>query len=140
MIGIVLATHGDLSSGLLDSVNIIMGKLDFLQTVSLKNNTGIKGFEKDLREAIGELHSKDGVLVMTDLKGGTPYNCSYYLSISKEFPFDIRVVCGVNLPMLLETLALRESVDIEELAEIAIAAGKQGIDFPQIENSKEDEL
>lgn len=139
MIGIIIATHGDLSLGFLESVNIIMGEPDLLETVSLKNNTGIEVFKKELENVIKRFDSKDGVLIMTDLKGGTPYNCSLSFSISKELPFEIKVVCGINLPMLLETLALRNSVNLEELVDIAINAGKKGVNFPADVDSEEDE-
>ena len=139
MTGIIIATHGDLSLGFLESIDIIMGSQEMMETVSLKNETGIEGFKKELGRAINKLSPKDGLLIMTDLKGGTPYNCSLYCSQSREYPFEIKVVCGVNLPMLLETLAFRDSVSLSQLVNIAITAGKDGIDFSIDADEEEDE-
>lgn len=68
---------------------------------------------------------------MCDLQGGTPFNSSLKYSLDKHYESKIKVVSGVNLPMFLETIALRQTADLDELAEVAKKSGKSGIVVPE---------
>lgn len=139
MIGLVIATHGELSNGLMDAVGVIMGSSEAVSTVSLKNEIGIEVFKADLEKAVEKVGSKDGVLIFTDLQGGTPYNSSIFISNSEIFNFNIKVVSGVNLPMLLETLALRENCNLQELASISMESGIKGINIAVVSNDYDED-
>lgn len=127
MIGILIATHGDMATGMLDSVELIMGKQSNCQTISLCHGDSIELFGDSIRQAIINLDEGEGVLVFTDLFSASPYNQTAIVSQKlKEHKF--RSVTGVNLPMLLEAFGRRFSdVTVDELATIVMETGKTGI-------------
>lgn len=134
---IVLATHGNLGEGLLDSYEMISGKSEIIQIVKL-TESGIRDFKERLYTLLDELTQSEKVLVLCDLKGGTPYNESFMYSLEK--PGKIEVVTGVNLPMLIEIGFLADSEkNAEKLAEIAMTVGKDSIE-KLLSSDEDDEL
>lgn len=134
---IVLATHGNLGEGLLDSYEMISGKSEIIQIVKL-TKSGIGDFKERLYTLLDELTQSEKVLVLCDLKGGTPYNESFMYSLEK--PGKIEVVTGVNLPMLIEIGFLADSEkNAEKLAEIAMTVGKDSIE-KLLSSDEDDEL
>ncbi|UYP01372.1 hypothetical protein OF820_06695 [Oceanotoga sp. DSM 15011] len=127
MIGIVVSSHGNLAEGVLDSLGMIMGVPENVKAVCLKNNLGIEEFNKQLFKTLNEVKSNDGVLILTDLQSGTPYNSSVYFSTSKLFDFEIEIIAGLNLGMLLEVCAQRDFSNLESLKSIALNAGRQSV-------------
>ncbi|PWJ89008.1 PTS system mannose-specific IIA component [Oceanotoga teriensis] len=127
MIGIVVSSHGNLAEGVLDSLGMIMGVPENVKAVCLKNNLGIEEFNKQLSKTLNEVKSSDGVLILTDLQSGTPYNSSVYFSTSKLFDFEIEIIAGLNLGMLLEVCAQRDFSNLKSLKTIALNAGRQSI-------------
>ncbi|MGM0216614.1 PTS sugar transporter subunit IIA [Enterococcus sp. AZ109] len=132
---IMLATHGGFAKGIYNSYQMIAGTNDKIQTVSLTDE-GIEFFIKDFQAKLVPLINEE-VLVMTDLKGGTPYNeaYNYYL----KHPEKMRVLAGLNLPMLIEAGLAMENLSLDELYELALTAGKAGVDGPA-EDSDEEEI
>lgn len=131
---IMLATHGGFAEGIFNSYQMIAGTNSQIQTVSLTDE-GIEPFVKTFKTKLDSLVDEE-VLVMTDLKGGTPYNeaYNYYL----KHPDKMRVAAGLNLPMLIETgLAIGNS-SLDELYELALTAGKAGVDGPAEDNDEDD--
>lgn len=121
---LLIVTHSDLALGLLESFKMIAGKAENIQTLSLTDD-GVGIFREKLKNTLDELTSQDQVFILCDLKGGTPYNESYqYYLNNKE---RVRIVTGVNLPMVLETGLALETKDIDHLQEIALNAGIEGI-------------
>lgn len=123
---IVLATHGDLGEGLLESYRMIAGETENIHTVKL-TDSGVGEFKEDLHNLLKKLTASSDVLVLVDLKGGTPYNESFMYSL--ENPGKIQVVSGVNLPMLIEIGYLSGSEsDGSNLADTAVSTGKESIE------------
>lgn len=127
MIGILVTTHGEFCNGLLHAVNMIVGEQEGVFAVSLDEN-GVDDFASRLESKLDEMVANyDQVLVMCDLKGGTPCNQSLRFAFTEE---KVKVVSGVNLPMLIETIFGRNSVgSLEEVAIFASDSGKQAIEF-----------
>jgi PTS system mannose-specific IIA component len=125
MIGIIIASHGDFSKGILDAMEIIIGKQENIKTLILKEGVSPESLFKDYEEAVLELDDGDGVLFLLDLFGGTPSNVAGRLSYNKT---NIEVVTGVNLPMLLEVVTQRKFKNLHELAVLALSAGRKGIE------------
>ncbi|MGD1991746.1 MAG: PTS sugar transporter subunit IIA [Anaerolineae bacterium] len=123
MIGIVLVSHGDLGRELLNAAELICGQHDQVAVLGLQAGDAIDALPDRIREAIDGLGSVDGVLVLVDLFGGSPANAT--LRVLAEA--NIECVSGVNLPMLLEVLMMREGLDAGELAVLALQAGQQGM-------------
>lgn len=127
MIGLLIATHGKMASGLINSVELIMGQQKNIDYLELYHETDIDGFGKDIVEKVKNLDQGKGVLILVDLFSASPYNQSVLNKVNMDTVRN-RIVTGVNLPMLLETLALRDSQDsVEDLWKIAMTAGVEGI-------------
>jgi PTS system mannose-specific IIA component len=123
LIGILIVTHGNLGTGLIESAEIIMGKQSNYEVLSLKHNDSVVELQKDIQGKVQDLEKGGGVLILTDIFGGSPSN-SVALAL-RDKPY--RCLTGVNMPMLLEALALRDSLSLNELTQNCQLAGVQGI-------------
>ncbi|OIO02155.1 MAG: PTS sugar transporter subunit IIA [Desulfovibrionaceae bacterium CG1_02_65_16] len=124
-VGVLVVTHGTFGAALLDAGQMIVGPQPAVESVSVVVSRGVDEILADLKAALARLEHGLGVLVLTDLFGGTPTT----LSLSLRKLGNIEVVAGVNLPMLLKVLQGRQA-PLAELAAQAKAAGQQGIVVP----------
>lgn len=127
---LLLVTHGKLAEGLLSSYRMIVGRTENILSLSLTDE-GIGKFSKQLNKQLDEIVQEEKVLILCDMKGGTPYNESlkYYFSHLEK----IRIVSGVNLPMLMETSLVLEQEDLELAQEVALKVGKESIETEENE-------
>ena len=121
-VGLVAVTHTDYGHRLLAAADMILGKQDHTRAVSVDVGVDTGQTVKLLAQAIREVDQGGGVMVVTDMFGGTPTNLA--LSLIGQHP--IEVVTGVNLPMLIKILSSR-SKPLAQLAAEAKTAGVQGI-------------
>jgi len=112
MIGVLITTHGSLGSELIKAAELIRGALKGIVHVSVDQTKGVEDLQKEISAAIKKLDQGKGVLILTDLFGGTPSNIS--LSFLKEGK--VEVITGVNLPMLLKLPDIREGMSLKEFA------------------------
>ncbi|MTI94545.1 MAG: PTS sugar transporter subunit IIA [Firmicutes bacterium] len=124
MLGVLIISHGDLAAGLLNAAEMIMGAQEQVRAEGLQPEMSPESFGETLRAAVKELDSGDGVLVLADLFGGSPANTAAYL-LHEEFNVD--VVTGVSLPMLLEVLTARMGKDLADVADLCATAAGQGV-------------
>ena len=122
-IGIIVVTHVDYGSALLRAAEFILGPIQDITSIQVDSSFEVEETVARLQEAVNLLDTGHGVLVLTDMFGGTPTNLS--LSLLKAHP-DVEVLTGVNLPMLLKVLGNRH-MPLSELAELAKEAGCEGI-------------
>lgn len=121
MLDIIILTHGDLAKGFSHSCNMITGqKLNYIGLYE----DGIGKFEEKVYKLLDELLKiKDGVLVLCDIRGGSPFNTALRYKLEKNAK--IEVVIGVNLPMILSCLdEIEGDITLQELANIAVENGK----------------
>jgi len=123
--GVLVVTHGEFGQALLDAAQMILGPQTGVRTVSVLVSRGVDEIIEDLKAALAQLETGQGVLVLTDLFGGTPTT----LSLSLRKVGNIEVVAGVNLPMLIKVLQGRRGA-LADLAAQAKEAGQQGILVP----------
>jgi mannose PTS system EIIA component len=123
MIGVLITTHGNLGSELIRAAELIKGNLKGIGFVSVSQTKGVEEIKKEISTAVRKLDQGQGVLILTDLFGGTPSNIS--LSFLKEGKLE--VVTGVNLPMLLKISDLREEMKLKEFASYLTNYGKKNI-------------
>lgn len=109
MVKIILATHGEFAKAILESAEMIMGPQENITAISFYANESSNILMKKIEKELVQL-SEDEILILTDLKGGTPFNTSLLLSMK----YKLTLLTGLNLPVLLEAIA---SKDIEEFAE-----------------------
>jgi len=112
MIGVLITTHGNLGSELIKAAELIKGPISDISHVSVDQTKDVEDIKKEIGNAIKKLDKGKGVLVLTDLFGGTPSNIS--LSFMKEEK--VEVLSGVNLPMLLKLSEIKENVSLREFA------------------------
>lgn len=122
MIGIVLVTHAGLAHELLAAAEMIVGPLQRAEAVGIKPGDRVDDMRGLIEKAIAEVNA-DGVLLMTDMFGGTPSNMS--LSFLEEGR--VEVLTGVNLPMLIKFFSDRSKYGLSELAAQIKACGRDGI-------------
>ncbi len=103
MIGVVVVTHGQLAAELVNAAEAIVGDLPRFAAVSIGWHDDTEDAREEIRQAIARLQGDSGVLVLTDMFGGTPTN----LGLSFVEPDRVEVVTGVNLPMLIKLSSLR---------------------------------
>lgn len=123
-VGIVIVTHVDYGSALLRAAEHILGPVLDCTTLQVDINNDVSETVGRLKDAARRLDTGLGVLVLTDMFGGTPTNLS--LSLLGQGDLNIEVLTGVNLPMLLKILGSREK-SLAELADLACDAGRDGI-------------
>ncbi|MGD8882896.1 MAG: PTS fructose transporter subunit IIA [Desulfobacterales bacterium] len=124
MIGIVIVTHSKLGDALIEAAEFIIGKRsEALVSVSIDLNESAEVLRGKIAAGIKKVKSKDGVLILTDMFGGTPSNLSY--SFLEEG--QIEVISGVNLPILIQAVNTRAKADLPKLAVKLEAFGKKSI-------------
>lgn len=123
MIGLLIVTHSNLGKEFLNAAEFIVGHLDAADAVSITQTSDSEGIRKMIEEKVSALDTGEGVLILTDMFGGTPSNIS--LSFLKEER--IEVLTGVNLPMVIAIAQNRPEMKLNELAEKAQEAGKMSI-------------
>lgn len=124
MIGIVVVSHGPLAEGLKKAAEMIVGPQERFVAIGMGPAADLDDLRAQIEQAVAEVAEGKpaNVLVLVDLMGGSPANASAYLASSGT-----PVICGVNLPMLLETLTTREEASIQKLTETAFHAARDGV-------------
>lgn len=128
MVGLLIATHGGLAKTLVDCANLLMGKTEDIRCLGLFHGDNIDNFKANIKQNIVEIDKGDGVLVLTDLCGGSPCNLSVF--IMKEYERsnpNIECISGVNVPILLEAIQMRNTMKIGELTEYLVEIGHSSI-------------
>jgi PTS system mannose-specific IIA component len=124
MIGILVVTHADLGASLINTVKFILGQdPDHLSSVSINIQDNPDSLRKKINTGINKVKTDKGVLILTDMFGGTPSNLSY--SFLEEDHID--VISGVNLPILLKAVNVRKKLDMKELTSVLVDHGKKSI-------------
>ena len=123
MIGLLIISHCDLGKEFLNAAELILGRLEASDYVSITQTTESSEMLKEISRKITSLNSGRGVLVLTDMFGGTPSNLS--LSFLKEEK--VEVLTGVNLPMVIAVARDRDTLTLSELGQKAEQAGKRSI-------------
>ena len=123
MVGLLVVTHCDLGRELLNAAEFIVGSIESADALSITETTGSEKMRKTIEGKVRDLNSGKGVLILTDMFGGTPSN----LSLSFLKARSVEVLKGVNLPMIIAIVQNRKTSNLNELAEKAQEAGKTGI-------------
>ncbi|HUO55697.1 MAG TPA: PTS sugar transporter subunit IIA [Rhodoblastus sp.] len=123
MIGMVLVTHGHLATEFRSALEHVCGPQSQLATITIGPEDDMESRRRDIIEAIGEVDSGGGVVVLTDMFGGTPSN----LAISVMNGAEVEVVAGVNLPMLIKLASVRDEAPLETAVSQAAEAGRKYI-------------
>ena len=138
MVGIILATHGDFATGILQSASMIFGEQPNVAAVTLQPSEGPDDVRRKMEEAVASFEDPEQVLILVDLWGGTPFNQSNGLIAGHEDKWAI--VAGLNLPMLIDAYASRMMMETaHELAVQISGSAKEGVRiYPESLEPKEE--
>jgi len=123
MIGTLITTHGSLGDELIKSAELIKGPLEDTMHICIDQTKDIEDIKKEISNAIKKLDKGKGVLILTDLFGGTPSNIS--LSFIKEGK--VEVLTGVNLPMVLKLSEAKKDISLRDFACLIKSYGEKNI-------------
>lgn len=123
MIGLVIVTHGELAIELRRAAEHVVGPQKALATICIGPDDDMEKRRDDIREAVESVEQGRGVILLTDMFGGTPSN----LAISMLKSGKVEVLAGVNLPMLIKLAEARETHDLMQASEKAKDAGRRYI-------------
>jgi PTS system mannose-specific IIA component len=122
MVGILLLTHAPLGAAFIDAAtHVFRGRPERLEAIDVRADQDLAEVNHLARDAIARIDDGSGVLVITDVMGGTPSNCTLRLSA----PGHIDIIAGISLPMLLRALTYRHDT-LDVVVEMALAGGQSG--------------
>lgn len=123
MIGLVLVTHGALASQFVAAVEHVVGPQPQVAAICIGPDDDMEQRRKDILDAVAKADSGDGVILLTDMFGGTPSN----LAISVMDKAKVEVIAGVNLPMLIKLASVRDTVSLGKAVDLAQESGRKYI-------------
>lgn len=123
MIGVVVVTHGQLATELVNAAETIVGDLPQFTAVSIGWHDDVDDAREEIKQAIGRVQGPEGVLILTDMFGGTPANLGLtFLEAGR-----VEVITGVNLPMLIKLAGAQKSTDLLAVARDMREHGRNAI-------------
>ncbi len=125
MIGLVLVTHGNLANEFISAMQHVVGKQEQIAPVCIGPEDDMEMRRAEILKKVEEVNDGSGVVVLTDMFGGTPSN----LAISIMDRAKVEIIAGVNLPMLIKLASLRKEKDLKDTVEGAQEAGKKYINI-----------
>ena len=123
MVGVVIVTHCELAREFLNALELIVGKVEGMAAVSIEPTDEVERIRSEISGAVKKVDTDEGVLILTDMFGGTPSNISFSFLEDKK----VEVITGVNLPMLIKLATYREGKSLEELASFIKTYGQKNI-------------
>jgi mannose PTS system EIIA component len=123
MIGLVLVTHGRLASEFIVAMEHVVGPQERIEAICIGPEDDMEARRNDIADAIAKVDDGKGVIILTDLFGGTPSNLAISLMRSEE----IEVIAGVNLPMLIRLEGARKTLEVKQAVAAAREAGRKYI-------------
>ncbi len=122
MVGVIVVTHGQFGKYLLEAAQTILGPQEQCAHIAVEGAVEMSALLTELKQTVKRMETGDGVIILTDMFGGTPSN----ISLSLLQPGKVDVLTGANLPMLLRILGMRTQ-ELSQLAQEAKNAAIQGI-------------
>ena len=123
MIGLVLVTHGSLATEFVVAMEHVVGPQQQIETICIGPEDDMEVRRADIASAVARVNDGSGVILLTDLFGGTPSN----LAISLLKAGEIEVIAGINLPMLIRLESARNVMDVRQAVAAAREAGQKYI-------------
>ncbi|MDN6498051.1 MAG: PTS sugar transporter subunit IIA [Tetragenococcus koreensis] len=123
MLGIIITGHGQFATGLQSSVELIAGKQENFETIDFEKGESSEILNNKLKKEVSRMDSQEGVIIFTDIPGGTPFNQSILLS---QEDAQIKVITGTNLPAIMDGLFNRE-LEADDFVNKVLRSGKEGL-------------
>lgn len=127
MVGIIVVGHGEFAKGLSSAVEIIAGRQDEYLKLSFSYGMTPEQLKAEIKDAIEHLNTERGVLIFTDLMGGTPFKESVEISLQYD---NVKVITGTNTAMLLEAVLMRSAItNVRDFAINLKETGRSQVDY-----------
>ena len=123
MIGGIIVCHGKMGEELLNALTIILGEAPNIEAISLGWYDDVEDSKRKISQSLKRVDQRNGVVIFTDMFGGTPSNISFGFLKSNQ----IEIVTGVNLPMLIKFVSLQRSNSLAEVAKKVVEQGRKNI-------------
>ncbi len=123
MIGGIIVSHGRLAEEILNALTIILGEAPNIEAISIGWYDDVEDSKKKISQSLKRVNQKNGVVIFTDMFGGTPSNLSF--SFLKDNL--VEIITGVNLPMLIKFVSLQRSNNLKEVVKKVVEQGKKNI-------------
>ncbi len=123
MIGGIIVSHGRLAEELLNALTIILGEAPNIEAISIGWYDDVEESKKKINQSLKRVDQKNGVVIFTDMFGGTPSNLSF--SFLKEN--QVEIITGINLPMLIKFVSLQRSNNLKDVSKKVVDQGKKNI-------------
>ena len=123
MIGGIIVSHGKLAEELLNALTIILGEVLNIEAISIGWYDDVEESKKKINRSLKKVSQKNGVVIFTDMFGGTPSNLSFSFLKDNQ----VEIITGVNLPMLIKFASLQRSNNLKEVAKKVEEQGKKNI-------------
>jgi len=123
MIGGIIVSHGKLGEELLNALTIILGEAVNIEAISIGWYDDVEESKKKINQSLKRVDQKNGVLIFTDMFGGTPSNLSFSFLNNNQ----VEIITGVNLPMLIKFVSLQRNYNLNEVAKKVVEQGKKNI-------------
>lgn len=123
MIGGLIVSHGKLAEELLNALTIIIGEAINIEAISIGWYDDVEESKKKISQSLKRIEQKNGVVIFTDMFGGTASNLSFSFLKDNQ----IEIITGVNLPMLIKFVSLQRSNNLKEVAKKVYEQGKKNI-------------
>jgi len=123
MIGGIIVSHGRLAEEILNALTIILGEAPNIEAISIGWYDDVEDSKKKISQSLKRINQKNGVVIFTDMFGGTPSNLSFSFLKDNQ----VEIITGVNLPMLIKFVSLQRSNNLKEVAKKVVEQGKKNI-------------
>jgi len=123
MIGGVIVSHGKLAEEILNALTIIIGEAANIEAISIGWYDDVEESKKKINQSLKSVDQKNGVVIFTDMFGGTASNLSFSFLKNDQ----VEIITGVNLPMLIKFVSLQRSNNLKEVVKKVVEQGKKNI-------------
>ena len=123
MIGGIIVSHGKLGEELLNALTIILGEAPNIEAISIGWYDDVEESKKKINQSLKRVDQKSGVIIFTDMFGGTPSNLSFTFQKDEQ----VEIITGINLPMLIKFVSLQRNNNIKDVARKVVEQGKKNI-------------
>jgi mannose PTS system EIIA component len=123
MIGGVIVSHGKLGEEMLNALTVILGEAPNVEAISIGWYDDVEESKRKINASIKRVDQKNGVVIFTDMFGGTPSNLSFTFQKDGQ----IEIITGVNLPMLIKFVSLQRSNNLKDVAKKVLEQGRKNI-------------
>src|SRR5512135_1902730 len=123
MIGAIIVSHGRMAEELLNALTIILGEAPNIEAISIGWYDDVEESKKKINQSLKRVDQKNGVVIFTDMFGGTPSNLSFSFLKDNQ----VEIITGVNLPMLIKFVSLQRSNNLKDVSRKVVDQGKKNI-------------